>query len=111
MTITEKRLGQGQIANGSRTTLYTVPSSTTGIIKSINIANTTASPVTISIWHVPNGGSYGDSNAILKTLTIPANDFTHINTYMPMNTAGDTLQAEAGTATAITISVYGAEIT
>jgi len=109
-TITEKKLGQGQIASGSRTTLYTVPASTDAIVKTIIITNTTATAATISIWHVPNGGSYGDTNAIVKTLNIPANDFTQINTYLIMDTTGDTLQAEAGTASAITMSVYGAEL-
>lgn len=110
MAFAEKKLGQSQIANGSRTTLYTVPASTTAIVKTIIMTNTTASDATISVWHVPNGGSYGDSNALVDTLTIPANDFTQISTYVVMDTAGDTLQAEAGTASAITISVYGATI-
>lgn len=106
----EKRLGQSQIASGSRTTLYTLPSNKTAIVKTIIITNTTSSDATISIWDVKNGDSYGDSNAIVKDLNVPANDFVQIITYIVLDTAGDTLQAEAGTASAITINVYGAEV-
>ena len=106
----EKRLGQSQIANGSRTTLYTLGASLTGIIKTIIITNTTGTDATISIWDIKNGGSYGNANAILKDLNVPANDFVQITTYLILDTEGDSIQAEAGTATAITINMYGAEI-
>jgi len=106
----EKRLGQSQIANGSRTTLYTLGASTTAIFKTIIITNTTDTDASISIWDIKDGDSYGDDNAILKDLNVPANDFVQIITYLIQDTEGDTLQAEAGTATAITINAYGAEI-
>ena len=106
----EKRLGQSQIANGSRTTLYTLGAEKTAIVKTIIITNTTSSDATISIWDVKNGGSYGDSNALLKALNVLANDFVQIITYIVLDTTGDTIQAEAGTASAITINIYGAEI-
>jgi len=106
----EKKLGQSQIANGSRTTLYTLAADTTAIVKTIIITNTTSIAATISIWDVPNAGSYGDANAILKDLNVPANDFVQIITYLPLSTAGDTIQSEAGTASSITINIYGAEI-
>jgi len=106
----EKKLGQSQIANGSRTTLYTLGADTTAIVKTIIITNTTGTDATISVWDIPNGDSYEDANAIIKDLNIPANDFVQIITYLPLATEGDSILAEAGTATAITISIYGAEI-
>ena len=106
----EKKLGQSQIATGTRTTLYTLGADTTAIVKTIIITNTTAIDTAISIWDIPNGGSFGDGNAIIKDLNVPANDFVQIITYLPLATAGDSIQAEAGTTTSITISLYGAEI-
>lgn len=70
---TYKRLGQSQIQDTSPETLYTVPSSSSTILSVLVIANTTSSDATISVWHVPNAGSPGDSNAILKDVTISAN--------------------------------------
>ena len=106
----EKRLSQAQIANGSRTTLYTLAADTTAIFKTIIITNTTSSDATVSVWDVKDGDSYGDGNAILSDLNIPANDFVQIITYLILDTEGDSIQAEAGTASAITISAYGAEV-
>ena len=106
----EKRLAQEQIANGSQTTLYTLAANTTAIFKTIIITNTTSSDATVSIWDVKDGDSYGDSNAIVNDLNVPANDFVQIITYLIQDTEGDALKAEAGTASAITINAYGAEI-
>lgn len=72
-TDTYKKLGQSQIQSASAETLYTVPASTSTVLSVLVIANTTSSDATISVWHVPNGGSAGDDNAIIKTITVPAN--------------------------------------
>ena len=104
----EKRLAQAQIASGAQTTLYTA--ATTAIFKTLIITNTTDSETTVSIWDVKNGETYGDNNAIVKDLRIPANEFVQITTYLIQDTAGDTLQAEAGATASITINAYGAEI-
>lgn len=109
-TFSEKRLGQAQISNAANTTIYTVPTSTTGIVKTILICNTTALNATVEIWIVPNAGSASDSTKIVDDVTVPANDFTQIMTWMPCET-GATVQAKASAATTITISVFGAEIT
>ena len=108
-TLTEKTLGQSQIATGSQTTIVTATA--TDIIKTIFIVNTTATDATIEMWLVPNGDSVGDANKLLDDYTIPANDFMQISTYMPMETTGDTLQAEASAATTLTVNVFGASIT
>ncbi|GBE19325.1 hypothetical protein BMS3Abin17_00048 [archaeon BMS3Abin17] len=110
MAFTEKKLGQNQINNVSNTTLYTVPTGKKGIIRAMILTNTTASDATISIWHVPNASSSADSNSLFKTFSVPANDFVHIYTYVVMDTVGDKIDALAGTASAITVSLYGAEI-
>ena len=109
MAFTEKTLGRAQIASGSQTTIFTATA--TDIIKTLWIVNTTTTDRTIEMWVVPNGGAVNDNNKILDAFTIPANDFMQIITYMPLDTTGDTLQAEASAASALTVSVFGASIT
>lgn len=71
---TYKKLGQSQLTgSGTQDTIYTVPANTSTICSVITIANTSGIQKTIKLWHVPNGGSPGDNNAILGTITIPAN--------------------------------------
>lgn len=110
MVFTEKRLGQAQISSASNTTLYTVPSSKKAVAKDFIITNTTSTDATVSLWLVPNGDSSADGNAVLKDFNIPANEIVHLSLYQVLETAGDTIQALAGTTTSITITISGAEI-
>ena len=107
MTITEKILGQSTVLSASNSTIYTVPASTTAIVKTIWITNTTASDVTAEVWI---GAAAGDANKLMEGFTIPANDFIQISTYMPMLTT-NTVQAKGSTNLALSVSVFGAEIT
>jgi len=106
-TLTEKILGQSTILSASNSTLYTVPASTTGIVKIIWIANTTTSDVTVELWA---GSAAADGNKLIDGMTIPASDFVQINTYLPL-AATNTVQAKGSTNVALTITVAGAEIT
>lgn len=73
-TDTYKRLGVAQLTGAAtQDTIYTVPASTVTICSVIVIANTSGSARTIKLWDVENGGSPGDANAILGTVTIAAN--------------------------------------
>jgi len=110
MTFQEKNLGQAQIASGSNTTLYTVPASTTAIVKDMQIVNTTGSSATITIWLDPDGTTADDTTALIKDWAVPANDFLHWSGFKVME-AGATIKATAGTASAITVTIDGAEIT
>ena len=111
MAIQEKTLGQSTVLSASNSTIYTVPAGTTTVVKIIWICNTTANDVTIELWNVPNGGSAADGNKLMGGVTIPAGDFIQVSTYLPMETAGDTLQAKGSTNVALTVNLYGAEIT
>lgn len=105
MADTYKRIYQGQPSTSSGV-IYTVPSGTQTIVKSIKVVNTSASATTIKIWH---GGS-ANSNAILPAVSIDAGGFAEFDGTITM-AAADTLTAQAGAATAITLTVYGLEIT
>jgi hypothetical protein len=101
-----KRLGLAAIAT-TATTLYTVPAATTGIVRHIRIVNSTASTVNvvmsigldaIGTRVVPTGYQIGSNGTLDITGSIILN-------------AGETLQATASIATALTAYVGGVEVT
>lgn len=77
----------------------------------MTIANANASSRTIEVWLVPNGGSATDATLIVPGVTIEGKSLIQIDFYQVLDTAGDTIQAEASAASSITITVSGAEIT
>lgn len=105
MAETFKLLYQNQVPS-TATTLYTVPSATSTLIKTMRIVNTSASAATIKIWQ--NGTA--DANVIMPTVSIDAGGFAEFEGSITM-AAADYLSAQAGTATAITLTVWGVEIT
>jgi len=108
---THKKLGSASIASASNTTVYTVPDATKSIIKIIHICNCTNADATIELWHIANGGSAADSNKILNGFIIPANEFMQIFTDQGMANVGDFIQAKGSVNNALTVSLFGAEIT
>lgn len=104
MTDTYKVLSQTQIPNAAAAQ-YTVPGATQSIVRSIVLCNTSASPVTVSLF--VNGAAA--SNKILDTYSIPANTRVELNAVMTL-AATNTIQAVAGTAAVVTMTVFGLEI-
>lgn len=99
-----KKLAQTQPGT-SVATAYTVPGATSVIVKHIRAVNVSASPTTIKLFH---DGS-GDANVILPAITLGPGEFLEWDGTLLME-AADTLQAQAGAATAITLTVYGIEL-
>lgn len=107
MTDTYKKLGQAELAQAAgTTTLYTVPGATEAIVKHITVVNSTGGAVTVKLWH---DGS-ADVNLILPETTLDANGHGQWDGTMTME-AGDTLVGQSDTASAVTVTVYGDEVT
>lgn len=104
-TYTPVRMYQGQPGVGE-TTIYTVPGATSALLKEVNIANTTGSPVTLQLSVVPSGGTAGADNRIIPSTSIPANSKVYYSFVTAMST-GDFLSIIAGTATALTVTISG----
>lgn len=104
-----KQLGQTQPGT-SFATIYTAPASTKTIVKEIVVCNVTGSPVTFDLALVPNAGSAGVTNQIIAGHTIPANT-TVTYTYAQVIPTGAFISAKAGTASAITVTISGVEVT
>lgn len=99
-----KRIYQGQLAASSGV-VYTVPSGTQAIIKSIRVVNTSATATTVKLW---NGGS-ADSNVILPPTSIDAGGFAEFDGTLTL-AAADTIAAQAGAATSLTMTIHGLEV-
>jgi len=110
MAFTEKNLCR-QAVNTSGETLYTVPASTTTVVKDVHVCNNSASDCYLTLWLVPNGGSPTDENVMFYQWSVPANDFVHWVGFQTLSTAGDTIQALAETTDQLTVTISGAEIT
>lgn len=110
MAFTEKNYARTQLGS-TISTIYTVPASTTSIIKSIHLTNTTTTNKRVTLHIVPNAGSAGDDNKIFDEFMVPANGVVEYNSWRVMDTAGDTVQGFADSATSVTIHLDGADIT
>jgi hypothetical protein len=110
MALTEKRLGAGRPTDTNNLTIYTIPAVTTGIIKSIRVCNTTATAATCRVFLTPTGGAADQTTAIYYDFNIPANSTLSDDGFHILAAAG-TVQVRSGTASALTFTCSGAEIT
>lgn len=108
MTNTAKRLGQATMDVGGNT-VYTVGVSTTAILKSFDICNTSASLIKVRVHLVPSGGSAATSNAILYDYPIVANGTFGWEGEQVLPT-GASIRV-AGNVAGCTITASGVEIT
>lgn len=98
-------------AEAVQTGQYTAQNCKT-IIDKFTVTNTSAVNAVISVNLIADGGSAGDSNLVLKTRAVAPGE-----TYTCPEVVGQTLEAGgfistlAGTASALTISASGREIT
>lgn len=107
MTDTFKKLAQAQPAGSpSTTTLYTVPSATQTVVRHIRIVNMDTADRTIKLWH----DGTADSNVILPATTVKSGGWSEFDGTITME-ANDTLIAQASAGSAITVTVYGLEVT
>jgi len=104
--ITPTKLGQAAITTGV-TTLYTVPASTRGFVKNLDIINTSAGALTYRVFLVPSAGTAGTSNALFYDFSIDTKENIQWTGTQILN-AGDTIQIQASGA-GITITASGAE--
>jgi len=105
MAETYKKLAQGQLGTGSEN-MYTVPSSTTTIIKAIVLTNNTGGAQTAQIFHDGTDAA----TTILPAVPIAAGGWAEYEGTIIME-AADTLNGDSDATSSITYTVYGLEIT
>lgn len=101
MSIAQQTVGTGA------TTIYT--SSNSSAITAVYLLNDDSSSVVVQVHVVPNGGTAGSANKIIKDLTIAAGDTYIADTERLILDDGDTIQASASTGSVLhaTISYIG----
>ena len=109
MTVTEKQLGQVHPSDTSNTTVYTA-SSVTAVTTSIRICNTDTSDHEIRLFLVPSGGSAGIATALYYDYNIPANGTLGDDGKFVLDD-GDSLVFRSDTASKLTCTICGIEVT
>ena len=108
MPTTYKILGQSNPALTSSTDLYTVPSSTSAVCSTLNIANLAASNGTFRIAVIPSGSSIQAKNYLSYDTTVPANDSIALTIGMTLGQF-DKVQVYASTISQ-SFNLFGTEI-
>ena len=111
MAMQEKQLGQARENSTNAVSVYSPGASTTAIIKSITVCNQSGASATFRIFLDDDGTTYDQSTALYYDVAISADAVVQIDTYWPMNDANGNLAYRSSVANAITITVFGVEIT
>jgi hypothetical protein len=86
--------------------LYTVPGSTTAILRYIRVTNSNAADRTITL----SIGADGAGKRLIEAQTVPGNGALDWSGFVPLN-AAETLQGLASAATSLTVTLAGVEVT
>ena len=108
MATTYKVLGQSAPSALTATTLYTVPSSTSTVVSTINVCNRASTADTFRVAVRPAGASLASSHYLAYDTSIPANDSISLTIGVSLATT-DVITVYAGTAN-LTFAAFGAEI-
>jgi hypothetical protein len=98
------KMGQAAMT-ASYATIYTVPNTSTAILRDIEICNTTASPIGIYVSVVPVNGSAAASNAIFFNANLPGYSTMQWTGAITMS-FGTTVQVK-GSTTGCTVTASG----
>lgn len=109
MAYTPARLAQTQPGT-SYATAYTVPASTTAIVKEILVCNPTASTVTLTVSLVASGGTAGATNNVISAVPVGPGQ-TVIYSLSSVLATGGFISMLASAATSLTVTVSGVVIT
>jgi len=104
MADTGKRLSGPTQLTTSAVTQYTTPAATTTTVRGIHVANTTAVAATFTL----SIGNDAAGTRFFSALSIGANGTLDWSGFLIL-AATETLQAFAGTATALTLTISGIE--
>lgn len=85
----------------SASDIYTVPSGKVLRKAIIRVSNITGAADPVTLYAIPAGGSASDSNAIVKALSVPANNYEDIA--IPVLEAGDKIQGLAASASTLIV--------
>jgi len=111
MAFQEKQLGQARENSTNAVSVYSPGASTTTIIKTIFICNTSGAAATYRLFVDDDGTTYDETTAIAWDQSLPADSSIELNTFISMNDSNGNFAYRSSVANAITITLFGAEIT
>jgi len=111
MAFQESQLGQARENSTNAVSVYSPAASTTAIIKTIILANTSGADATFRLFCDDDGTTYTEVTALAWDVDILADEMIEIQTFIAMNDAGGNFAYRSSVANAITITLFGAEIT
>lgn len=109
MATTYKVLGQSNPSADTNTDVYTVPSSTSSVISTINICNQSSNGSVFSVAVRPAGASLESKHYIAYNTAVAANDSVSLTIGMTLATT-DVVTVKANNAS-VSFNVFGSEIT
>ena len=105
-----KVLGQAHLTTTSDTTVYTVPSGKEAVISTIVLANVTSSATTFDLAVRPDGTALAAQHYLGSAVPLAGNDSTTLTLGITAD-ASDVVSVAAGAGSAISVSIFGSEIT
>lgn len=94
MTVTARRLVPGSQLTAAALPYYTAPAGTRAVLKSVDLCNTTAGAVAVTVHLVPSGGAASAANTLINALSLAANaTYTCPELVNQVIEAGGSLQA------------------
>lgn len=111
MTTTALALIQDATLSAADAVYYTCPANTTAVFKRSVFTNTSSNAVTVTVNVVRSGGSSTTTNVLIPGKAVAPND-TYVASEMAGLTlaAGDSVHAQAGTASVINLMASGIQI-
>ena len=110
MANTYKILGQSAPANTSNANLITVAASTSTVVSTLVVANVTSGAATCRVFARIAGASAVVGNALAYDITVLGNTTTTLTLGITLATT-DVLTIQSGTASALTFTAFGSNIT
>ena len=104
MADTAKRLAGPALMAGTATTIYTVPGSTTTVVKFVHIANTSGAAATFRM----SIGTDAAGTRVYHDVLVPANDTLHLPVWWVL-AAAEIIQAYSSPTNNLTVTVSGVE--
>jgi hypothetical protein len=111
MAFQEKQLGQARENSTNAVSVYSVDVDTTGIIKFITIANNSGSDAAVRLFVDDDGTTYDETTTIAWDITIPADSVWDRHVFIAMNNSSGNFAYRSSIANALTITLFGAEVT
>lgn len=109
MPLVYKVLGQSAPTGTTNADLYTVPASTSAIVSTLTISNTTSSTATARVFIRVAGATAATSNAIIYDANILPNSVATFTLGITLATT-DVITVRTGTANALTFQAFGSQV-